>query len=92
MVVYSPVSPGAKTYNIPNVATAGFAIGSRIELFVDSLCTLDVGPDVGSGVTIYPSAGLTTQGSGAYAIGNVASNVQLAKLTMFATDKWVLSL
>jgi hypothetical protein len=89
MVVYSPVSPYGITYDIPNVATAGFTIGSRIELFVDSQSTILVGPVAGSGVSIQASKGLDASTSGANT-WNI-SNTQIAKLTMFASDKWLLS-
>lgn len=89
MVVFSPGFADVIRYSLPNVATAGFTVGSRIELFADSQSTIMVEPDAASGVTIYASKGLD-----AVYIGpntwNI-SNTQVAKLTMYSSDTWVLS-
>jgi hypothetical protein len=66
------------TYDIPNVATVNFTIGSRFEFFADSAAGIIVGPAFGSGVTIIGSS-------------TVIANIQSAKLTMVATNRWYMS-
>jgi activator of HSP90 ATPase len=65
------------TYDIPNVATVNFTVGSRFEFFADSAAGIIVGPASGSGVTIIGSS-------------TVIANIQSAKLTMVATNRWYL--
>jgi hypothetical protein len=65
-------------YDIPNVATVNFTIGSRFEFFADSAAGIIVGPASGSGVTIIGSS-------------TVIANIQSAKLTMVATNRWYMS-
>lgn len=79
----------AITYDIPNVATGGFTVGSRIELFVGTMDTMTVGPASGSGVEIQKAKPLDAVFSTANTW--VLSNTHMAKLTMFASDRWILS-
>lgn len=67
-------------YDIPNVATAGFSVGSRIEVFADSMAGFIIGPASNSGVTVLASKTLNSS--------STIANVQSATLTMLSTDKW----
>jgi K+/H+ antiporter YhaU regulatory subunit KhtT len=68
------------TYSIPNVSTASFAIGSRIQLFADSMASITVATGNTTGVTVLASKNLNNSAT--------ISNIQSATLTMISTDKW----
>ena len=89
LVSYNPVTPGAITYDVPNINTSGFGIGSRIELFVGSQSSITVEPATGSGVSIQSAKPLDATFSSANSW--ILSNTHSAKLTMIASDSWILS-
>jgi hypothetical protein len=79
MIVYSVVN-GAITYDIPNVATAGFAVGSKIQVFADTSATIIIESATGANVTL-----VSKNLSGGMVI---LANIQSANMTMISTDKW----
>jgi hypothetical protein len=79
MIVYSVVN-GAITYDIPNVATANFSVGSRIEILADTSATIIIESASGANVNL-----VSKNLSGGMVI---LSNIQSATLTMISTDKW----
>jgi hypothetical protein len=79
MIVYSVVN-GAITYDIPNVATANFSVGSRIEILADTSATIIIESASGANVNL-----VSKNLSGGMVI---LSNIQSVTLTMISTDKW----
>jgi len=67
-------------YEIPNVASANFSVGSRIEIFADSSATVIVTDVWQAGVTLLTSKNLNNNPT--------ISNIQSATLTMISTNKW----
>jgi len=67
-------------YEIPNVASANFSVGSRIEIFADSSATIMVTDVWQAGVTLLTSKNLNNNPT--------ISNIQSATLTMISTNKW----
>jgi hypothetical protein len=79
LVVYSG-SGNTIIYEIPNVASANFSVGSRIEIFADSSATIMVTDIWQAGVTLLTSKNLNNNPT--------ISNIQSATLTMISTNKW----
>jgi len=79
LVVYSG-SGNTIIYEIPNVASANFSVGSRIEIFADSSATITVTDVWQAGVTLLTSKNLNNNPT--------ISNIQSATLTMISTNKW----
>lgn len=79
LVVYSG-SGNTIIYQIPNVASANFSVGSRIEIFADSSATIMVTDVWQAGVTLLTSKDLNNNPT--------ISNIQSATLTMISTNKW----
>jgi len=79
LVVYSG-SGNTIIYEIPNVASANFSVGSRIEIFADSSATVIVTDVWQAGVTLLTSKNLNNNPT--------ISNIQSATLTMISTNKW----
>jgi hypothetical protein len=79
LVVYSG-SGNTIIYEIPNVASANFSVGSRIEIFADSSATIMVTDVWQAGVTLLTSKNLNNNPT--------ISNIQSATLTMISTNKW----
>jgi hypothetical protein len=79
LIVYSG-SGNTIIYEIPNVASANFSVGSRIEIFADSSATITVTDVWQAGVTVLASKNLNSS--------TTISNIQSATLTMISTDKW----